>query len=91
MSRVMMRFTSLVASRPRDQVLVERSNVNQCRRIADGVVLVLMMHLVHADGVESRPLAVVEAVAEGESAFVKCGSDGHDFPLLISEFWIIPL
>ena len=35
------------------------------------------MHLVNADRVVSRPLAVVEALAERKSSFVKCGSDGH--------------
>src|SRR5262245_47923411 len=49
-----------------DQVFVERGYVDQRRGIADGVVLVLMMHLVGADRIVSRPLAVVEAGAEGE-------------------------
>ncbi len=60
-----------------DQVLVQRRDVNQRRRIADSVVLMLMVHLIHADRVVSRPLAVVEALAERESSFVKCGSNGH--------------
>jgi NAD(P)-dependent dehydrogenase (short-subunit alcohol dehydrogenase family) len=38
---------------------------------------VLMMHFVHADGVVSRPLAVVQAVAEGKSSVVKRSSDGQ--------------
>src|ERR1700690_2221867 len=61
-----------------DEVLVQRSDVNQRRRIANRVVLVLVMDPVNADRVVSRPLAVVEALAEGESAFVECGSNGHD-------------
>ncbi len=77
MSRVMTRFTSRVASLPRDQILVERRDIDQCAGIADGVVLVLVMHFVHADRVVSRPLAVVEAVAEGKGSFVKRSSDGQ--------------
>src|SRR5579871_2974946 len=41
-----------------------------------------MMHFVDADGVIAGPLAIVEAFAEGESAFVKCGSDGQGVLLL---------
>ena len=33
----------------RDQILVERRDVDERGRVADGVVLVLVMHLVHAD------------------------------------------
>jgi hypothetical protein len=36
-----------------------------------------VMHFVNADRVIARPLAVVQAVAERESSFVKCGSYGH--------------
>ena len=60
-----------------DQVLVERRNIDERARVANGVVLVLVMHLVHADGVVSRPFAVVQAVAKGKSALVKCSSDGQ--------------
>src|ERR1700694_2443678 len=48
-----------------------------------------MVHLIHADRVVSRPLAVVEALAERESSFVKSSSDGHDF-LVASKLRIIP-
>src|SRR5438094_3491983 len=74
---------------PGDQVLVQRRDVNQRRCIADSVVLVLMVHLIHADRVISRPLAIIEALAEREGAFVKGGSDGHDF-LFNSKLRIIP-
>ena len=60
-----------------DQILVERRDVDERGRVADGVVLVLVVHFVHADGVVARPFAVVQAVAEGESSLVKCGSDGQ--------------
>jgi len=73
MSRVMMRFHQLGGIAPGDQVLVQRRDINQGRRIADGVVLVRVVHLVHADRVVSRPLAVIEALAEWESSFVKSG------------------
>ena len=46
-------------------------------RVANGVVLVLVVNFVHAHGVVAGPLAVVQAVAEGESSLVKCGSDGQ--------------
>ena len=60
-----------------DQILVERRDVDERTSVADGVVLVLVVHFVHADRVVSRPLAVVEALAEGKGSFVKSGSDGH--------------
>ena len=60
-----------------DAIFVKRRDVNERGGVADGVVLVLVMHFVDADGVIARPLAIVEAFAEGESAFVKCGSDGQ--------------
>ena len=60
-----------------DQVLVQRRDIDQRASIADRVVLVLMMYLVYADGVISRPFPVVQAVAEGESSIVKSGSDGQ--------------
>jgi hypothetical protein len=36
-----------------------------------------VMHLVNADCVVSRPLAVVQALAQGKSSVVECGSDGQ--------------
>ena len=62
---------------PVDQVLEERRDVDQRRGVADGVVLVLVMALVRADGVVAGPLAVVEALAERERALVDGGSDRH--------------
>ena len=59
----------------RDQILVERRDVDERGRIADGVVLVLVMHFVHADGVVSRPLAVIKTLAKRKSSLVKCGSN----------------
>src|SRR5262249_8632285 len=63
-----------------DQILIQRRNVDERSRVANGVVLVLVMYLVHADRVVSRPLAVVQAVAKRESALVKGSSDGHRTP-----------
>jgi len=39
---------------------------------------VLMMHLVAADRVKARPLAIIQAVTQSESAIVKCGSNGQE-------------
>ena len=61
-----------------DQVLVERRDVDERRGVADGVVLVLVMHLIDADRVVARPFAVVQALAERECSLVKCGSDGQE-------------
>src|SRR5262249_8044914 len=61
-----------------DAVFVERRDVDERGRIADSVVLVLVMHLVHATRVVTGPLAIVEAFAESESSFVKCRADGHE-------------
>ena len=83
MSRVITRFTSLVASLPVTKYLYKRRDVDQRGRVADGVVLVLVMHLVNADRVIARPLAVIEALAERESSFVKCGSYGHGTLLVL--------
>ncbi len=62
---------------PVDPVFVERRDVDERRRVADGVVLVLVMPLVRADGVVAGPLAVVEALAQRERALVDGGSYGH--------------
>jgi hypothetical protein len=35
----------------------------------------LMMHFINADGIVSRPLAVVQALAKRKSSVVKCGPD----------------
>ena len=60
-----------------DAVFIERRDVNERGGVADSVVLVLVMHLVDADGVIAGPFAVVEAFAESEGAFVESGSDGQ--------------
>src|SRR5262249_29193551 len=60
-----------------DSVFVERRDVDERGGVANGIVFVLMVHLVDADGVIAGPFAIVEAFAEGESAFVKSGSDGQ--------------
>jgi hypothetical protein len=36
---------------------------------------VLVMHLIHADRVISRPLAIIQALAERKSSLVKCSSN----------------
>ena len=71
-----------------DQILVKRRDVDERGRVANGVVLVLMMHFIHADGVVARPLAIVQAVAKGESSLVKCGSDGQRVPRLQQFFFV---
>src|SRR5581483_5855725 len=58
-----------------DHVLIKRGDVDQRRRIADSVVLVLVVRLVSPDRVIARPLAVLQAWAEREGSLVKCGSD----------------
>ena len=60
-----------------DHVLEQRSDVDQCRGIADRVVLVLVVRFVDADGVIAGPFAVAETVAQTEGSFVKRGSDRH--------------
>jgi len=37
-----------------------------------------VMHLIHADRVIARPLAVVQAVAQGERPFMESCTDGQD-------------
>src|SRR5262249_5706924 len=49
----------------------------QRARIADGVVLVLVMRLVSADGVVAGPVAVVQALAQRMRTLVKSRGDGH--------------
>src|SRR5262249_51014521 len=64
-----------------DQVLEERRHVDERGRVADGVVLVLVVPLVGADGVVAGPFPIVEALAEGKRALVDGGADWH--PLII--------
>src|SRR5205823_13302052 len=61
----------------RDAVLEERRDVYQRRGVADGVVLVLVVGFVRADGVVARPVAVAQALAERERSLVECCSDWH--------------
>jgi hypothetical protein len=37
----------------------------------------LMVHLIAADRVKARPLAIVQAVAKRKGAIVKCSTDGQ--------------
>lgn len=46
-----------------DEVLVKWRDVDERARIANSVVLVLMMHFINADRVISGPLAVIQAMA----------------------------
>src|SRR6266568_4378753 len=63
---------------PGHAVFEQRRNIDQRRRIPDGVVLVLVVHLVHADRVIARPLAVVQAFAQRQCSLMKRGSNRHD-------------
>jgi hypothetical protein len=49
------------------------------------------MHFVDADGVISRPLAIIQTLAKGESSFVKCSSNRQDGLVRISPVLIFPL
>jgi hypothetical protein len=60
-----------------DEVLEQWGDVDERRRVADGVVLVLVMRLVGADRVEAGPLAVVQTLAQRKGAFVDGGADRH--------------
>ena len=51
-----------------DEVLEEGRDVNERGRVADRVVLVLVMGLVHADRVVAGPLTVVERLAQRKGA-----------------------
>ena len=50
-------------------------HVDQGRRVSNGVVLVLVMRLIGADGVIARPLAIIEALAQAQGAFVNGSPD----------------
>src|SRR5262249_27792725 len=73
-----------------DQVLEERRYVDERGRVADGVVLVLVVPLVGADGVVAGPFPIVEALAEGKGALVDCGSDGHSLIILTLALRSVP-
>src|SRR6185369_567699 len=58
-------------------ILVKRRDIDQCRSIADGVVLVLVMRLVRANCIVTRPLAIAETFAKRQCSFVKSGTNRH--------------
>src|SRR6185295_14135271 len=58
-------------------VFEQRRDVDQRRRVANRVVLMLVMRLVRTDGVIARPLAIVQTLAELKRSFVEGGADGH--------------
>ena len=62
---------------PADQVFEKRRHINQRRRIPDRVVLVLVMHLVHAHRVIARPLAIIHALAKLRCPVVNRCSNRH--------------
>src|SRR5262249_55799378 len=66
----------------RHHVLEERRHVDERGRVADRVVLVLVMALVRAHRVVAGPLAVVQAFAESERALVYGSSDRHTAAIL---------
>ena len=62
-----------------DVIFEERRDVDERDGIADGVVFVLMSHLINADGIVARPFAIAQAFAQRQGAFMKGSSDRHDF------------
>ena len=58
-------------------VLEKGRDVDERRRIADGVVLVLVMCLEGAYRVVPSPITVVQALSQRERALVERGSDWH--------------
>ena len=69
-----------------NHVLVEGGDIDERGGVANGIVLVLVMHFVDTDRVVSGPLAVVETLTKRERPRMKCSSDrqGH------SPFWSDP-
>jgi len=61
-----------------DAILEERRDVDQGRGIANRIVLVIVMRFVGANCVVTRPLAIVQALAQSESSFMKWSANGHD-------------
>ena len=49
---------------PCHPVFEERRDIDQRGGIADGIVLVLVVHLINADRVIARPFPVVQALAQ---------------------------
>ena len=70
-SRVMMRSTSRVASGPVTRYLKSGETSISAARVADRVVLVLVVRLVGADRVVARPVAIVQALAQRQRARVE--------------------
>ncbi len=60
-----------------DAVLEQRRDVDQRGRVADGVVLALVVDLVAGDGEVAGPVAPAHALAEGGRPRVKAGPDRH--------------
>ena len=58
-------------------ILEQRRDVDERRRVADRVVLVLVMRLVRAHGVVAGPLAVIQTRGKRERAFMNGGADRH--------------
>ncbi len=57
--------------RPGDFVFEERRDIDQASRVANGIVLMIVSHLVCADGEISRPVAPFMALAEFGGSGVK--------------------
>ena len=72
-----------------DAVFEEGRDVDERGGVADGVVLVLVVHFVNADGVIAGPFAIVEAFAEGEGAFVEGGSYWHWGSLVLAALLVV--
>ena len=60
-----------------DQILVERRDVDKGSSVADGIVLVLVMHFIDTDCVISRPLTIIQALTQRKSSLVECSSNGQ--------------
>src|SRR5213082_3776100 len=73
---------ALQIPRHRPRRYEERGDIDERGGIANGVVLVLVVHLVDADGVIARPLAIAQAFAQRQSALMKGSSDRHDSSVL---------
>ena len=60
-----------------DQVLEQRGHVDERGGVPDGVVFVLVVRFVRADGVKAGPLAEVQALAQRGRPRVHGGSNRH--------------
>src|SRR4030095_4428721 len=61
-----------------DEILEERRNIDEPGGISNSVVLVLVVRLIRADRVVSRPVAIVQRLAKWKRARVKYSSNRHD-------------